>query len=65
MDEYLTVREVAAVMRVHPQTAYRLVWSGQLPHINIGQGKSRPRFRVRRSAVDALMKSLEKGGKAA
>lgn len=65
MDEYLTVKEAAAVMHTHPQTVYRFVWAGQLPRIDIGQGKSRPRFRVRRSAVDALMAELEKGSKAA
>ncbi|WP_025618917.1 helix-turn-helix domain-containing protein [Salinispora cortesiana] len=61
MDTYLTVKEAAAVMRTHKQTVYRLVWAGLLPRIDIGQGQSRPRFRVRRSAVDALMQQREKG----
>lgn len=65
MDAYLTVKEAADVLHTHPQTVYRFVWAGQLPRINIGQGKSRPRFRIRRSAVDALMRKLEKGSKAA
>jgi excisionase family DNA binding protein len=64
-EEYLTVKEAAAVMRTSPQTVYRFVWAGELTRINIGQGRSRPRFRVRRSSVDRLMSSREKGKKAA
>lgn len=60
-EEYLTVREAAAVLRIHPQTAYRLVWAGDLPRIDIGQGRSRPRFRIRRSAIDAFAAAHEKG----
>lgn len=60
-DEYLTVREAAAVMHVGKQTVYELVWRGELPRIDIGTGKVRPRFRIRRSAVDQLMKKREKG----
>lgn len=60
-EEYLTVREVADLMHVHQQTVYRLVWAGQLPRIDIGSGKSRPRFRIRRSAVDQWMASRERG----
>ncbi|NIL59713.1 helix-turn-helix domain-containing protein [Salinispora arenicola] len=61
MDTYLTVKEAATVMRVHTQTVYRFVWAGRLPRIDIGQGKSRPRFRVRESAVHALMQERERG----
>lgn len=64
-DEYITINQAATVMNVHPMTVRRYVWAGELPRINIGQGKSRPRFRIRRSAVDALMNKLEKGSKAA
>jgi excisionase family DNA binding protein len=60
-EEYLTVAEAAVVLRIHKQTVYRLVWAEILPRIDIGQGKSRPRFRIRRSAIDALMADNEKG----
>lgn len=60
-EEYLTVKEAAAVLRASPQTVYRLVWAGEITRINIGTGKSRPRFRVRRSSVDKFMASREKG----
>ncbi len=65
MDDYITVKQAAALMNVHPMTFYRFVWAGEIDRINIGQGKSRPRYRVRRSKVDALMSSREKAGKAA
>jgi len=63
-DAYLTVPEVAAAMRVHRQTVYRMVWSGELPWVNVGRGKSRPRIRIRQSAVDAFMSSRERGAAA-
>lgn len=65
MDGYLTVREVAALARVDKQTVYEWIWADELPWINIGRGKKRPRIRVRPSAVEALMASREKGGRAA
>lgn len=54
-DTYLAVLEAAAVMRVNKQTVYRLIYGGKLPWINIGQGKSRARIRIRRSALDQFM----------
>lgn len=66
MDTYLTVAEVAAVMGVNKQTAYRLVWGGLLPWINIAQaGSKKARVRVRRSAVDRFMAARERAGRAA
>ncbi|MEU5721562.1 helix-turn-helix domain-containing protein [Micromonospora sp. NPDC047738] len=61
MDDYLTVVEVAALIRVHKQTVYRLIWAGELPVIDIGSGKKRPRLRVRRSGVDQFMARRERG----
>lgn len=59
-EDYLTVVQAAAVMGVDKQTVYRFVWAGDLPRINIGRGQSRPRIRIRRSAIDRLMSSREK-----
>ena len=61
MDAYLTVAEVAAAMRVSAKTVYRLIASEDLPRINLGQGKSKPRIRIRQSAVEAYMASRERG----
>ncbi|MEZ0073594.1 helix-turn-helix domain-containing protein [Planotetraspora sp. GP83] len=35
--KFLTVAEVATVMRVSKMTVYRLVRSGELPHLRVGR----------------------------
>lgn len=65
MDDALKVAEVAQQLRVHPQTVYRLIWGGELPWINVGHGKGRPRIRIRQSAVERYLASRERGGVAA
>ena len=47
---FLTVAEVADMMRVSRMTVYRLVHSGDLPAIRFGRS-----FRVPESAVEAAM----------
>ncbi|TFC45618.1 DNA-binding protein [Cryobacterium sp. TMT2-10] len=47
---FLTVAEVAAMMRVSKMTVYRLVHSGELPAIRFGRS-----FRVPQSAVTAAI----------
>lgn len=44
--KFLTVAEVAAIMRVSKMTVYRLVHSGELPAIRVGRS-----FRVPEQAV--------------
>jgi excisionase family DNA binding protein len=44
--KFLTVAEVAALMRVSKMTVYRLVHSGELPAIRVGRS-----FRVPEQAV--------------
>ncbi|HZE41957.1 MAG TPA: helix-turn-helix domain-containing protein [Stackebrandtia sp.] len=44
--KFLTVAEVAALMRVSKMTVYRLVHSGHLPAIRVGRS-----FRVTEKAV--------------
>lgn len=44
---FMTVAEVAAVMRVSKMTVYRLVHSGELPSVRVGRS-----FRVPESAVN-------------
>lgn len=56
----LTVQEVAALLVVHPQTVYRLIWSGALATVDIGTGK-RARTRVRETAVEAYLQRRERG----
>lgn len=44
--QFLTVAEVAALMRVSKMTVYRLVHSGELPAVRVGRS-----FRVHSKAV--------------
>ena len=44
--KFLTVAEVATVMRVSKMTVYRLVLSGELPAVRVGRS-----FRVQEDAV--------------
>jgi excisionase family DNA binding protein len=47
---FLTVAEVAQIMRVSKMTVYRLVHSGELPAVRFGRS-----YRVPESAVTALV----------
>ncbi len=49
---YLTVMEVADVMRVSKMTVYRLLHSGELPGVRVGRS-----FRVPQDALDAYLRS--------
>ncbi|MFX4295311.1 MULTISPECIES: helix-turn-helix domain-containing protein [Streptomyces] len=49
--KFLTVAEVAAVMRVSKMTVYRLVHAGQLPAIRVGRS-----FRVPEQAVHEYLR---------
>lgn len=48
---FLTVAEVAAIMRVSKMTVYRLVHSGELPAVRVGRS-----FRVPERAVDDYLR---------
>jgi excisionase family DNA binding protein len=48
-NELLTLDEVAAYVRVHRNTVYRWVRTGQLPALQVGAT-----WRVRRSDIDAM-----------
>ena len=49
---FLTVAEVAALMRVSRMTVYRLVHSGELPAVRVGRS-----FRVHAKAVHDMLES--------
>lgn len=56
--QFLTVAEVAAMMRVSKMTVYRLVHSGELPAVRVGRS-----FRVRETdANEYLRKSFYDAG---
>ena len=48
---FLTVAEVASIMRVSKMTVYRMVHAGELPAIRVGRS-----FRVPEDAVDSYLK---------
>lgn len=49
---FMTVSEVAELMRVSKMTVYRLIHSGEMPAIRVGKS-----FRVPEAAVGALIAS--------
>lgn len=54
---YLTVAEVAEVMRVSRMTVYRLTKSGELPAVRVGHS-----YRVPQDALDAYLSRTVAGG---
>lgn len=50
--KFLTVAEVAEIMRVSKMTVYRLVHSGELPAVRVGRS-----FRVNETAVNEYLDS--------
>lgn len=57
-SKFLTVAEVAAMMRVSKMTVYRLVHNGELPAVRVGRS-----FRVLEQDVDEyLRKSFYSAG---
>lgn len=57
---YLTVAEVAELMRLSRMTVYRLVHSGELPAVQVGRS-----FRVPQDALDAYLRAHSVDGGAA
>lgn len=49
---FLTVAEVAGIMRVSKMTVYRLVHSAELPAVRVGRS-----FRVPEAAVDQYLRT--------
>jgi len=50
--QFLTVAEVASMMRVSKMTVYRLVHSGELPAVRVGKS-----FRVPETSVHAYLEN--------
>lgn len=50
--KFLTIAEVASMMRVSKMTVYRLVHGGDLPAARVGRS-----FRVPRTAVDDYLRN--------
>jgi excisionase family DNA binding protein len=50
--KFLTIAEVASIMRVSKMTVYRLVHSGELPAVRVGRS-----FRVPEKAVHSYLEA--------
>lgn len=50
-SKFLTIAEVAAMMRVSKMTVYRLVHNGELPAVRVGRS-----FRVTEDDVDEYLR---------
>jgi excisionase family DNA binding protein len=57
--DMLTPPQVAKRLGVTPETVIGWIKTGQLKASNIGNGKARPRYRIRQSAVDAMLAARE------
>ncbi|MEO8107276.1 MAG: helix-turn-helix domain-containing protein [Actinomycetes bacterium] len=55
--KFLTVAEVAAVMRVSKMTVYRLVHAGDLPAVRVGRSFRVPEEAVRRYLRDSFVEA--------
>lgn len=51
-SRFLTIAEVAAMMRVSKMTVYRLVHNGELPAVRVGRS-----FRVREADANAYLEN--------
>jgi excisionase family DNA binding protein len=56
-DEFLTVAEIAATLKLNQQTVRNWLDAGRIPHYRLGQGGRR--VRIRRSDFDPFMASVE------
>ena len=56
-SKFLTVAEVAAMMRVSKMTVYRLVHNGELPAVRVGRS-----FRVQEKDVDEYLRKISGAG---
>jgi len=50
--EWYTVAQVAALVQVNEETVRRWIREGELPVLNVGKGKLRPDYRIRRTDLD-------------
>jgi excisionase family DNA binding protein len=56
-DELMTVAEIAAILKLNPQTIRNWIDAGTLPHLRLGQR----RVRVYRSDFDQLIENAATG----
>lgn len=55
---YLTVDELAVILRVNPMTLYRMIRRKELPAFRVGK-----QYRIRRDAMEEMFHVGHKGGR--
>lgn len=61
-SEFLSIKEVASILKCHPQTIRRAIKGNLLPFIRIGKLPKSP-YRISRSVIDAIHQGSVKGFK--
>lgn len=56
VDAWKTPPEIAALLRVKPETVRTWIERGELPAVNIGSGPRRPRLRIDPEAFEAFLR---------
>ena len=54
MDEYLTVKQAADLLKTSRQKITKLIENGYLPAKDISLGKERCNYRIKKSDIDKL-----------
>lgn len=54
-EKFYTVKEIANLLRIHPRTVRKMIAEGELEAIKV-----RDEYRIRQSALDALMQRKPK-----
>ena len=56
---FLTPPEIASILRVKPDKVLSWIHQGKLKAVNVGNGTSRPRYRVSKDNFDTFLKLRE------
>ncbi len=59
-NPFLTVRQTADFLQIHPHTVRRYIWAGTLPAVTVGEDRGTKRvIRIRYDDVVALLHAVE------
>jgi len=58
--KYLSVQDVAKLLRVHEETVRRWIYKGQIPAVRLGKNRRAP-YRIKREDVDNFLESTNGG----